>query len=151
MRVDRVKKQSGYDEVKYWDRNFTPTDAPLPRFSITDTTRILKDSLGVLGPEYSRELYALLDPANGRLDIVGGENRVPGAFANGFLGKPQSIFFCFNYEGYFDDLDAFAHEAGHAVIAEVLGRKVDVVSPGELLGFRRIDLPNHVGELRPRR
>ena len=121
MRVDRVKKQSGYDEVKYWDRNFTPTDAPLPRFSIADTTKILKDSLAVLGPEYSRELAALLDPANGRLDIVGGENRVPGAFANGFLGKPQSIFFCFNYEGYFDDLDAFAHEAGHAVHFQLMG------------------------------
>jgi oligoendopeptidase F len=81
MRVDRVKKQSGYDEVKYWDRNFTPTDAPLPRFSIADTTKILKDSLAVLGPEYSRELAALLDPANGRLDIVGGENRVPTDFS----------------------------------------------------------------------
>ncbi|MBP7377866.1 MAG: M3 family oligoendopeptidase [Pyrinomonadaceae bacterium] len=121
MRVDRVKKQSGYDEVKYWDRNFSPANSPLPRFSIADTTRILKDSLAVLGPEYSRELAALLDPANGRLDIVAGENRVPGAFANGFLGNPQSIFFCFNYEGYFDDLDAFAHEAGHAVHFQLMG------------------------------
>lgn len=121
MRVERVKKQSEYDEVKYWDRNFAPADSPLPRFSIADTTRILKDSLAVLGPEYSSELAALLDPANGRLDIVAGENRVPGAFANGFLGKPQSIFFCFNYEGYFDDLDAFAHEAGHAVHFQLMG------------------------------
>ncbi|MBK8302744.1 MAG: M3 family oligoendopeptidase [Chloracidobacterium sp.] len=121
MRVDRVKKQSGYDEVKYWDRNFSPANSPLPRFSIAETTRILKDSLAVLGPEYSRELAALLDPANGRLDIVAGENRVPGAFANGFLGNPQSIFFCFNYEGYFDDLDAFAHEAGHAVHFQLMG------------------------------
>ena len=121
MRVDRVKKQSGYAEVNYWDRNFSPANSPLPRFSIADTTRILKDSLAVLGPEYSRELAALLDPANGRLDIVAGENRVPGAFANGFLGNPESIFFCFNYEGYFDDLDAFAHEAGHAVHFQLMG------------------------------
>ncbi len=121
MRVDRVKKQSGYDKVEFWDRNFTPADSPLPRFSIGDTTQILKDSLAVLGPEYSRELVALLDPANGRLDIVGGENRVPGAFANGSLGDPKSIFFSFNYEGYFDDLDAFAHEAGHAVHFQLMG------------------------------
>ena len=121
MRVERVKKQSGYDEVKYWDRNFTPADSPLPRFSICETKRILNESLAVLGSEYSRELAELLDPANGRLDIVSGESRVPGAFANGFLGNPKSIFFCFNYEGYFDDLDAFAHEAGHAVHFQLMG------------------------------
>ncbi len=120
-RVERVKKQSGYDEVNYWDRNFVPADFTLPRFSITDTTRILNDSLAILGPEYSRELSMLLDPANGRLDIVGGENRVPGAFANGSLGNPKSIFFSFNYEGYFDDVDALAHEAGHAVHFQLMG------------------------------
>ncbi len=121
MRADRIKKQSGYSEVQYWDRNFVPANFTLPRFSISDTTRLLNDSLAVLGSEYSRELAALLDPANGRLDIVGGENRVPGAFANGHLGNPKSIFFCFNYEGYFDDVDAFAHETGHAVHFQLMG------------------------------
>ncbi|MEP6946844.1 MAG: M3 family metallopeptidase [Acidobacteriota bacterium] len=121
MRVERVKKQSGYSEVNYWDRNFVPPGFALPRFSITDTTRILMESLSVLGPEYSRELSALLDPLNGRLDIVGGENRVPGAFANGSLGNPVSVFFSFTYEGYFDDVDALAHEAGHAVHFQLMG------------------------------
>ncbi|HMT07783.1 MAG TPA: M3 family metallopeptidase [Pyrinomonadaceae bacterium] len=131
MRVERVKKQSGLDEVKYWDRNLTPKNAPLPRFTIAETTRILQESLAVLGPEYSRELSDLMDPANGRLDIVGGENRRPGAFANASVAGYNSVFFSFNYEGYFDDVDALAHEAGHAVHYQLLSNNRVPAAYGE--------------------
>ncbi|HEX8846655.1 MAG TPA: M3 family metallopeptidase [Pyrinomonadaceae bacterium] len=116
-----IKKVAGLDDVNIWDMSVIPSGLQRPRFTILETTRILKEGLAPLGPEYAKELEALLDPANGRLDIVGGDNRVPGAFADGFLGNPISIFYSFNYEGYFDDVDALAHEAGHAVHFQLMG------------------------------
>jgi len=118
---DRIQKITGYKDVNLWDMSVIPPGLERPRFTIADTSRILKDSLSVLGPEYSKELAALLDPANGRLDIVGGQNRVDGAFADGLAGDPASIFYSFNFEGYFDDVDALAHEAGHAVHFQLMG------------------------------
>lgn len=120
-RAAYIKKMAGYADVNFWDTSVVPPGLQRPRFTILETTKILKEGLSPLGPDYARELAALLDPANGRLDIVGGDNRVPGAFADGFLGNPISIFYSFNYEGYFDDLDALAHEAGHAVHFQLMG------------------------------
>ena len=116
-----IKRLTGYEDVNVWDLSVVPAGLKKPRFTIDDTTRILKESLSALGDEYSKELSALLDPANGRLDIVGGDNRVPGAFAQGNLGDPVSTFYSFNYLGYFDDVDALAHEAGHAVHFQLIG------------------------------
>ena len=60
-------------------------------------------------------MRALLDPANGRLDMVPRPDRVvrPG-FSTGSVGYP-SMFFQGRYEGYTDDLVILAHEAGHGV------------------------------------
>jgi oligoendopeptidase F len=60
-------------------------------------------------------MRALLDPANGRLDMVPRADRIvrPG-FSTGSVGFP-SMFFQGRYEGYVDDLVILAHEAGHGV------------------------------------
>jgi oligoendopeptidase F len=115
MRADRIKKIAGYEDVNVWDLSVIPPGMQRPRFTITEASDVIKASLGPLGSEYARELDTLLNPASGRLDIVSGENRVPGAFAWGFPGSQVSIFYSFNYEGFFDDVSTLAHEAGHAV------------------------------------
>ena len=64
---------------------------------------------------------ALLDPANGRLDIVSGPNRVANAFTYQ-LPYGQSPFYSYGYEGYQNDVIILAHEAGHAVHQSLMNR-----------------------------
>jgi len=121
LRAGRIQQIAGYDEVNYWDLSVVPPGKERPRFAIGEATNVITDSLKPFGEEYARELAALLDPKNGRLDLVTGDNRVPGAFAWGFPGGTPSIFYSFNYEGYFDDVLTLAHEAGHAVHFNLMG------------------------------
>jgi oligoendopeptidase F len=121
LRADHIKKIAGYDDVNVWDMTVIPPGRQRPRFTIEEATRVIEQALGPLGSDYGRQLAALLDPANGRLDLVPGDNRVPGAFAWGFPGSQVSIFYSFNYEGYFEDVSTLAHEAGHAVHYQLMG------------------------------
>lgn len=114
LRKDRIKAISGIDPVEPWDMEVVPADFKRPQFTIDQTTAILKQTLAFHGEKYSADLAALLDPANGRLDIVKGERRVPGAFAWGYYGSPF-VFYSYGYRGYFDDLLTLAHEGGHVV------------------------------------
>jgi len=63
-----------------------------------------------------------LDPHQGRLDLVPGENRAAGAFAYGYSGAPWQ-FYSFAYEGYLQNVSTLAHEAGHAVHYTTLANK----------------------------
>jgi oligoendopeptidase F len=122
LRADRIKKQAGYDDVNSWDLTFVPEGFQRPRFTIDEATRTIKEALAPFGPEYAGEVEKLLDPGHGRLDIAGGTNRVPGAFAWGFPGSQVSIFYSMNYEGYYDDVETLIHESGHAVHYELMAR-----------------------------
>jgi oligoendopeptidase F len=121
LRAGQIKKISSYDDVNVWDMTVIPAGLQRPRFTIDEASKVIKETLAPFGPEYAKELANLLDPANGRLDILPGTNRVPGAFAWGFPGSQISIFYSFNYEGYFDDVSTLAHEAGHAVHFQLMG------------------------------
>ncbi len=92
----------------------------IQRYTIMESTDILNSALSVLGPEYKRQLQELLSPKNGRIDIVGGENRIPIRGAASAFPIFPSIFYAYNYEGYPLDLVLLAHEAGHAVQASLM-------------------------------
>src|SRR4030095_12804613 len=62
---------------------------PPPRYTIHQASEIIRQALLPLGQEYGRELAALLDPANGRMDIVPGEHRKRGGFSKGFVGTKR--------------------------------------------------------------
>jgi len=112
---ENIKKIGHIDTVFAWDR-FTPDpNAPTPRFTVGEATQIILDATRSLGNDYYTEMSKLLDPLNGRLDMVNRPNRIlrPG-FSNGSVGY-NSVFFQGNYEGYMSDLIIFGHEAGHAV------------------------------------
>lgn len=110
-----LKKLGGIDTVFAWDRFMPDPKAPTPRFTITEATTIILEATQPLGNDYYTEMAKLLDPQNGRLDMVNRPNRVlrPG-FSNGSVGY-NSVFYQGNYEGYISDLIIFGHEAGHAV------------------------------------
>lgn len=115
LRADHIKKISGLDEVKVWDMTVVPKGVERPRFTIDEANAAIKAALSPFGVEYIKELSALLNPANGRIDIAPGENRVPGAFSWGFPGSQIGIFYSYNYEGFYNDVSTLAHEAGHVV------------------------------------
>jgi oligoendopeptidase F len=114
-RIAEVKRDFGYDSVHIWDLTAPPKAGAVPRFTITEATQHIQQAAKSLGEHYGRELRALLDPANGRLDLVPRPDRVdrPG-FSTGSVGYP-SMFFQGRFEGYVDDIVILAHEAGHAV------------------------------------
>ena len=120
LRADRIRKIAGFDDINVWDLSVIPPGQARPRFTIADAKRRITAALAPLGSEYRAELAELFDPKQGRLDLVPGENRVPGAFAWGFPGAQTSIFYSFNFEGYFQDVSTLAHEAGHAVHFEMM-------------------------------
>ena len=114
LRKTRIKAISGIDTVEPWDMEVIPPDFKRPQFTIQEATDVLKKALAFHGEAYSADLANLLDPTYGRLDIVKGENRVPGAFAWGYYGAPL-VFYSFAYHGYIDDVLTLAHEGGHVV------------------------------------
>ena len=108
-------KKLGIDTVFAWDRFMPDPKIPTPRFTITEATKIILAATKPLGDDYNKEMAKLLDPRNGRLDMVNRPNRIlrPG-FSSGSVGY-NSVFYQGNYEGYMSDLIIFGHEAGHAV------------------------------------
>ena len=110
-----MKKTGGIDTVFAWDRYMPDPKAPTPRFTVGEASRIILEATKPFGNDYRIEMSKLLDPQNGRLDMVNRPNRVqrPG-FSNGSVGY-NSVFFQGNYQGYIEDLIIFGHEAGHAV------------------------------------
>jgi oligoendopeptidase F len=114
LRQKGIRAATGYDTVYTWDRSVVPRGFEKPRWDIRQASDLIIQALSTLGPEYHDELASLLDPHQGRLDLVAGENRVAGAFAYGYSGAPWQ-FYSFAYEGYFQNVSTLAHEAGHAV------------------------------------
>lgn len=114
-RNDEIRRGLGIDSVRPWDLTAPSPGRAAPRFTIQQATRHVVDAAAPLGESYIRELRMLLDPANGRLDLVPRENRVdrPG-FSTGSVGYP-SMFFQGRFEGFTEDLIILAHEAGHGV------------------------------------
>ncbi len=109
-RMKQVEKDYGIAKAQIWDMDLPLKGAEPSRYTAKEGTALVLDSLSVLGPEYSRELGLLLDPANGRTDIVGGPKRGQGAFTEGYFG-----YFMDNYQGLLDNVATMAHESGHAI------------------------------------
>jgi oligoendopeptidase F len=90
-----------------------------PRFTVDEARSIVLDATAPLGEEYAAQLRALLDPANGRMDIVPGPNRKSGGFSQGTLGT-QSVFFARGFAGTYNDVRVIAHESTHAVQRQLM-------------------------------
>jgi oligoendopeptidase F len=64
-------------------------------------------------------MSALLDPANGRVDVASGRHRRRSGFSKGFPGF-ASVFFAGDFTGSYNDMRVIAHEGGHAVHRELM-------------------------------
>jgi len=90
-----------------------------PHYTISQATEIIRRALEPLGPDYGRELTALLDPANGRMDLVPGKNRKRGGFSQGFIGT-DSVFYSAGFAGAYNDVRVLMHESTHAVHRQLM-------------------------------
>jgi oligoendopeptidase F len=118
IRADYITKKKSIPDVAYWDLSGASLQN-VPRFTITEATNVIEHALTPLGPEYSKELNSLLDPSNGRIDIVKGENRKSGGFSKGFPGVP-TVFFAGGFEGYYNDVRILTHESTHAIHRQLM-------------------------------
>lgn len=121
IRADYIKKITGYKEVNLWDLSVRPPGMQSPRYAIDQASQIIRGALAPLGAEYGRELAALLDPSNGRMDIVPGEHRKRGGFSQGFIGT-DSVFYSAGFAGSYNDVRMLAHESTHAVHRQLMNR-----------------------------
>lgn len=96
-----------------------PDEKTPPQFTIDDARRVLLDATAPLGAAYSRELGALLDPANGRMDIEPGPNRKSSGFSQGTVGM-DSVFFAHGFGGSYNDVRVLMHESTHAVQRQLM-------------------------------
>ena len=104
------------EPCRAWD-----ISAPSPAFvpplvSLAGARNVFHEAFSGLGAEYQSAFDGLLDPANGRADILpgGAPNRYAGGFSIGSTGTDSILFFG-RFDGTFKDLSVIAHEGGHAV------------------------------------
>lgn len=116
QKAERVYQQKllGLKSAEAWDIDARPASLPEPRFVISDASQCVQAATKLFGADYAAELAHLVDPKNGRLDIVAGPNRGPGDFTWGAYG-PSWVFYMQGYNGYVTDVVTFAHESAHAV------------------------------------
>jgi oligoendopeptidase F len=112
---------SGGRSVQAWDMSAPEPGFTAPITSLKDARDIYHQVFAGLGSEYRAAFDALLDPANGRADIMpgGAPNRYGGGFSVGFPGSTSILFFG-RYDGTFKDLSVIAHEGGHAVHRQLM-------------------------------
>ena len=104
-----------------WDVTAPIKGFVAPITSLAEARGIYHQAFAGLGSEYQAEFDALLDPANGRADIVpgGAPNRYGSGFSIGSSGNTSILFFG-RYDGTFKDLSVIAHEGGHAVHRQLM-------------------------------
>lgn len=109
-KMEVARQRDKIEDPALYDIELPPADVDEPKFTALEAAETVKKALAPLGPKYGAELSALLDPANGRLDIVGGPFRRQGAFCEAGFG-----FFQDNFQGFLGDVSTLAHESGHAI------------------------------------
>jgi oligoendopeptidase F len=119
LRREHARHSLGVEQVDLWDIPVSPAGEVPPRFTIGQATSFIREALSPLGDEYGRELTTLLDPANGRMDILPGDHRKAGGFSKGFPGV-TTVFFSHGFEGYYNDMRVLVHESTHAVHRQLM-------------------------------
>jgi oligoendopeptidase F len=101
--------------MQAWDLSAPQPGFAPPLTPLESAPALYHQAFASLGAEYQQAFDALLDPANGRADLLpgGAPDRYSGGFSIGFSGAPSILFFG-RYDGTFKDLSVIAHEGGHA-------------------------------------
>jgi oligoendopeptidase F len=90
-----------------------------PRMSLDEARRLILDSFHPLGADYTSRFAALLDPANGRLDLTGGNHRARTGTSIAVYDAPVAFFYT-GFDGSLASISTVAHEGGHAIHREFM-------------------------------
>jgi oligoendopeptidase F len=114
-------ERSYHQSARAWDMSAPEPGFTLPITSLPEARSLFHEAFAGMGPEYQAEFDALLDPSNGRSDILPGgtANRYGGGFSVGFPATTSMLFYG-RYDGIFKDLSVIAHEGGHAVHRQLM-------------------------------
>ena len=91
--------------------------AKAPAIPLPEAKRLILDALQPLGADYTKRFAALLDPANGRLDLDGGAHRA--RTGTSIDGVPTALYYS-GYDGTLRNVSTIAHEGGHAIHRELM-------------------------------
>jgi oligoendopeptidase F len=114
IRADDFQR-SNHAELRVWDLAAPQTGFALPITPLSEAPGIFHQAFAGFGTEYQEAFDALLNPLNGRADVLpgGAPNRYSAGFSVGFTGSTSVLFFG-RYDGTYKDLSVIAHEGGHA-------------------------------------
>ena len=124
IRAADVRRLYAIDNAQIWDVDLPPAQAP--HYSLAAARRTLHDAFAALGGTYQAAFDALLDPRNGRFDVMPGGPRRPhdragGGFSLGFPGT-SAVLFVGAFDGTYRQLSIIAHEGGHAAHRDLMNR-----------------------------
>ena len=86
---------------------------------LSDAKTLILSGLQPLGADYTNRFAALLDPANGRLDLAGGGHRARTGTSIDAYEAPTALYYS-GYDGSLRDVSKIAHEGGHAIHHELM-------------------------------
>ena len=90
-----------------------------PPVSFAQSRDLILDALQPLGKDYISRFAQLLDPANGRLDLAGGQHRSRSGTSISAYDAPVALYFG-GYDGSLRSTSTLAHEGGHAIHRELM-------------------------------
>ncbi len=110
------------DQYKVWQGMHPDALSSRSRWTVGDLQANLVASAAALGPVYQSEARALMDPESGRVDLASGPKRLPITGTASAYPIGTSIIFGREYSGSLLDAIIMAHEAGHAIQAQLMFR-----------------------------
>jgi oligoendopeptidase F len=110
------------DSYKQWQARAADPLAVALGWGPGEAAAAIVASAAALGPAYAREYAELLDPANGRADLAGGDRRLPMMGTASVYPTGRSAIYMQAFGGSLLELVVLAHEGGHAVQAQLMHR-----------------------------
>ncbi len=106
------KKMLGVDELRYYDIYAPMVGNVDLNYEYNEATKIMLESLSVLGDEYTNTLREAFD--NRWIDVYPNSGKRSGAYSNG-SAYDEHPYILLNYNGKYDDVSTLAHELGHTM------------------------------------
>jgi oligoendopeptidase F len=121
LRAQHIAAFSGIVDVRPWDWSLPMPGFVVPRMTLDETRAAVLAALAPLGADYVEHFRALLDPANGRMDIAAEQGRrINGGFSIGAAGVASGLFVENYGRGLLGNSRVLIHEGGHAIHRQLM-------------------------------
>lgn len=105
------KELLGLDEMHIYDTYVSLVSEYDKKYSYEDAKKLVKDSLSVLGKNYSKILNEAFE--ENWIDVYPNIGKKSGAFSGG--GYDTVPYILTNFQGEYNDVSTLAHELGHSI------------------------------------